>query len=70
MIAVPVVPPVTIPVLPPIVAVVLVVVQLPPGLASLSVAVRLSHTVAAPVIIAGNGFTFTVVVVTQPVGGR
>ena len=37
--------------------------QLPPDVASVNVAVEFSHTTAAPAIAAGNGFTKATVVV-------
>lgn len=68
IVAVPVVTPVIVPVVAPAVAVVvLLLVQLPPVVASLSVDVAPMHTTAVPVIAAGNGFTVTVAVFVQPV---
>ena len=68
MVAVPVATPVTIPVVAPTVAVaVLLLLQPPPVVASLSVVVAPMHTTAVPVITPGNGFTVTAAVIVHPV---
>ena len=51
---------------PPIAIGVLLVLHVPPVVASLNVVVSPSHILAVPVGIAGNGFTVTIVVATQP----
>jgi hypothetical protein len=42
--------------------------HVPPVVALLSVVVSPSHTCSTPVVVAGSGFTVTVVVIRQPVG--
>ena len=42
--------------------------QLPLGVALLSVLVKLGHALAVPVMIAGVGLTVTIVIAKQPVG--
>jgi hypothetical protein len=60
--------PVTTPVVLPIVAVVMVVlIQVPPATASLSVIVAPTHTALGPVMAAGIVYTATVVLTLQPV---
>lgn len=69
MVAVPAATPVMSPEVRPAVATpVLLLVQLPPLIASLSVMVVATHSADAPIIAVGEGLTVTVVVVTQPVG--
>lgn len=69
MVSVPASTPVTTPVAGIMVAVaVLLLLQVPPALASLSVTDAPSHTPVAPVIVAGSGFTVTLAVAVQPVG--
>ena len=46
---------------------VIVLLHVPPGVASASVIVRNLHTVVGPVIGAGSGFTVTTLVAAQPV---
>lgn len=46
---------------------VLVVLHVPPGVASLNVIFEFTHTAAGPPTGAGNGFTVTTVEVAQPV---
>jgi hypothetical protein len=67
MVVVPGVPPVIMPVPVPIVAVVvLAVLQAPPVVISLSVAVRPVHMRVVPLMAAGCGLTVTVAVAAQP----
>ena len=64
--AIPVVPPVTMPVADPTVATDgLLLLQVPPGLASLNVIVVAEHNMPPPIIADGGGFT-VIVVVTIP----
>jgi hypothetical protein len=66
--AVPEVTPFTTPLVEPTVATeVLLLVQLPPNVASLKVRVELTHTAEPPVIPAGIELTVAVAVVAQPV---
>ncbi len=66
---VPALIPVTIPEDDPIVATpVLVLVQVPPIVVLLAVIDNPTQTLAGPVIVAGSGFTVTIVVVKHPVG--
>ena len=59
--------PDTVPVAAPIVAsVVLLLLQVPPAVASLSVAVSPAQIAAMPLIAAGSGFIVTTVVEIQP----
>jgi hypothetical protein len=70
MVTVPPAPglPVTIPVEEPMVAIlVLLLHQVPPGVASLSTVVSPAHTLVVPVIADGNGFTVTIVLLEHPV---
>ena len=68
MVAVPATTPVTTPVEVFTEAIAaLLLLQLPPPVASVSAVVRPSHTVPVPVIAAGNGLTVNGVVVIQPV---
>ena len=60
--------PVTTPDIEPIVAFVLLLLQVPPVVASLKVMDDPTHTAVGPVIVAGEGFTVTVVVAKQLVG--
>ena len=61
--------PVTRPVVEPIVACpVLLLVQVPPAVASDKVAVEPIQTVVEPVMAAGNGFTVTTAVASEPHG--
>ena len=55
--------PVSKPVDEPIEALVLLLLQVPPGVASDRVDELPGHTVSVPVMVAGNGFTITVAVV-------
>ena len=65
---VPAVRPLTRPVVDPTVAtVVLLLLQAPPRTDSLKLIVAPSHTEFGPVIVAGSGFTVTIVVAVQPV---
>jgi hypothetical protein len=67
MVAAPTVSPVTMPVNKLTVAtVVLLLLHVPPAVASLNIVVSPKHTFVLPVIGAGNGFTVTVVVMKQP----
>ena len=69
MVAVPPVIPVRIPVVVPIVpTAVLLLLQVPPVLASPRVVVLPAHTGVVPVMAPGVGFTVIVVVVLQPPG--
>jgi hypothetical protein len=65
--AVPYAAPVTMPLVDPTAALVLLLLQLPPAEASLSVVEDPMHTLDAPVITAGSGLTVTVTPVVQPV---
>ena len=65
MIEVPAVLPVTIPEDEPIAALALLLLQVPPGVASLSKVVSRGHTVPVPVIASGNGLMVTMVVAIQ-----
>ena len=47
---------------------VLLLLQVPSGVASLSAVVKPAHTLVVPVIAAGSGFTVTTLVMIQPVG--
>jgi len=58
--------PVTILVEPIVAIVVLLLLQVPPTVASASVVVKPGHTVVVPVIAAGNAFTVNVVVALHP----
>jgi hypothetical protein len=69
MVVVPVERPVTIPLVASTVAIdILLLLQVPVEVASLSVIVDPGHTDEAPVIAAGRGFTVAMAVATQPVG--
>ena len=69
MVAVPPVIPVRIPVVAPIVpTAVLLLLQVPPVLASLRVVVLPAHIGVVPIMAPGVGFTVIVVVVLQPPG--
>lgn len=69
MLSVPAATPVTIPDDEPTVANVgLLLIQLPPDVASVSVVFRPTHTLVAPPIAAGKGFTVTGADLLQPVG--
>jgi len=60
--------PVMIPVvLPAVASVVLLLLQVPPVVALLSVVVRPAHTLVVPLIAAGSGLTVNAVVMLQPV---
>ena len=67
IVVVPTVPPFTIPVADPIVALVLLLVHVPPPVASLNVVVSPKHTLRSPSIAVGTGFTVTTAVALQPV---
>ena len=68
IVVVPGATPETIPALMPTVAVeVLLLLQVPPTVASLNVVVKPAHTFDAPVIADGVGLTVTVVITLQPV---
>ena len=67
MVEEPTIAPVTIPVVASIVALVLLLLHVPPGVASLSVVVKPKHTAGVPRI-ADNGFTVAVTVAIQVVG--
>jgi hypothetical protein len=69
IVAVPETNPVTVPVVAPTATLKLVLLQVPPP-ASLSVMVVPSHSVAGPLIAAGNESTVTRAVATQPVAGN
>ena len=60
--------PVTIPLVVPIDIFVLLLLQVPPGVVMVSPAEPLTHTLDAPMIAVGNGFTVRVRVTLQPVG--
>ena len=64
----PIVTPVTIPVTEPIVALPLLLVQVPPAVASVNAVVKPKHTVKVPDMAEGKGFTVTTAVMIQPVG--
>ena len=68
-VTVPVLMPVTMPVALSTVAPMLVLLHVPPVLASVSVVVRPAHTVGVPPIVGGVGLMVTSVVIAQPVGG-
>jgi hypothetical protein len=69
IIGLPAATPVTIPLLVPIVArVTLLLVHVPPAVASVSVVVKPTHTLAVPLIDAGSGLTVTTAVAIQVVG--
>ena len=69
MVASPAFIPVTTPVNNPAVAfVILLLLQVPEGVASCKSVVRPTHTAIVPVIAAGNGFTVTIAVDIHPVG--
>jgi len=68
MTAVPAIPPVTMPVVDPIAAiVVLLLLQVPVVVASVSVVVKPEHTDKVPEMLTGVGLTVTTAEVTQPV---
>ena len=68
MMLVPSATPLTIPeVLPMVAMVVVVLIQVPPATASLSVIVAPTHTAPGPVMAAGIVYTATVVLTLQPV---
>ena len=70
IVAVPRDTPVTIPLLIPTVATdVLLLVHVPPAVGSLIDMVAPTQTAVGPVIVPGSGFTVTVIVAAQPVGG-
>ena len=67
MVTVPADTPVTTPVPEPTVALlVLLLLQVPPVVASVNAVVKPAHTLVVPVIEAGNGFTVTVIVGVLP----
>jgi hypothetical protein len=69
MVAKPALTPLTTPVAAPTVAMpVALLLQVPPGVASLNVVDAPTHMNAVPVMGEGNGFMVTVAVVLQPVG--
>ena len=65
--AVPAVPPVTTPVVEFTVAVVELLLQLPPAVASVSVIVAPTHTAVGPLMAVGAGVIVMVFVAKQPV---
>ena len=66
--AVATVPPVTIPVVDPTVAIVVLLLLHVPPPASLNVVVKPEHTLSAPSMAVGRGFTVNTAVAIQPVG--
>ena len=68
MVTIPEVTPVTVPEVEPMVATpVLLLVQLPPEVASVNVVVKPTHTFVVPPIAAGFGLTVKLVTAIQPV---
>jgi hypothetical protein len=67
IVEVPLALPVTMPVDAPTLALPLLLVQVPPGIGWLRVAVKLMHTVEGPVMAAGAEFTVTSADTEQPV---
>jgi hypothetical protein len=66
IVAVPGIPPVMIPVVPMLATVALLLPQLPPAVASVTVIVDPLHTTVGPAIATGDGFTATTIVALQP----
>jgi len=66
MVAIPAATPFTVPPVTPAIAV-LLLLQVPPGVASLSIVVLPTHTCNTPVMGAGDGFTTSVKVIWQVV---
>lgn len=68
MVGLPEATPVTIPEVPTVANAVLLLLQVPPLVASVSVVVDPAQTMAVPPMAAGSGFTVTIEVVIHPVG--